>query len=533
MNKYINNLINSAGIVLIFVSLIGAMQSRILWLDKLSNGLIVTITISLILLFLFITFAKKSLFQKVFSFIRLYEKRIFWIFFIFCIIYQIVLVITLNGTPKFDSYRLIHVEDIKAISDYLSVNSNNNFLFFINYYFIKIFGFSYMNFRILNSLIIFTSTLLFLKISKELFGKTVSYFSTISFMMFAIIQPLYLVPYTDTYCLLPVFLSIYFITICIKSKKTFSLIFSSIGSAFFIAISYLTRPSSITFIIAVLLFILINLYKKDIRIKSLISFPPFLLTVILTLTMFNLFVSNQKIVKIDKSKELPMAHFILMGSFGDEDNRESIHGTWNAGDLKSTLAEKNKSDKSKKDIELFVERTANRGLARTIKFYGQKYFQTTDTGVIGYHRDGLWLNYSYSANGSLSNKIQQIYYGNGKLRPSFNFLCQFFWIITLILSIIALYFNRTWKVGVVTLSLLGGLLFLLIFESGGTKYMFQYIYLICLLSGLGISYCLNRFSGDIAIQKEGVKKNEDEQTLNNSSSLQRRRNTRNISKRSK
>ncbi|KZK09667.1 hypothetical protein RU89_GL001324 [Lactococcus cremoris] len=159
-------------------------------------------------------------------------------FFIFCIIYQIVLVITLNGTPKFDSYRLIHVEDIKAISDYLSVNSNNNFLFFINYYFIKIFGFSYMNFRILNSLIIFTSTLLFLKISKELFGKTVSYFSTISFMMFAIIQPLYLVPYTDTYCLLPVFLSIYFITICIKSKKTFSLIFSSIGSAFFLP--YLT-----------------------------------------------------------------------------------------------------------------------------------------------------------------------------------------------------------------------------------------------------------------------------------------------------
>ena len=83
LNKYINNLINSAGIVLIFVSLIGAMQSRILWLDKLSNGLIVTITISLILLFLFITFAKKSLFQKVFSFIRLYEKRIFWIFLYF------------------------------------------------------------------------------------------------------------------------------------------------------------------------------------------------------------------------------------------------------------------------------------------------------------------------------------------------------------------------------------------------------------------------------------------------------------------
>lgn len=66
MNKYINNLINSAGIVLIFVSLIGAMQSRILWLDKLSNGLIVTITISLILLFYLLHLRKRVYFRKFF-----------------------------------------------------------------------------------------------------------------------------------------------------------------------------------------------------------------------------------------------------------------------------------------------------------------------------------------------------------------------------------------------------------------------------------------------------------------------------------
>ena len=535
MNKYINNFINSTGIVLILVALIGAMQSRILWLDKLSNGLIVSMMVGVVVLILLIAFAKKSFFQKIFSFIRLHEKHIFWGFFIFCLIYQIFLMTILDGIPQFDASRLIHVEDIKGVGNYLSVNSNNNFLFFINYYFVKIFGFSYMKFRIFNSVIIFLSTLIFLKVSKELFGKTVSYFSTISFMMFAIIQPLYLVPYTDTYCILPLFLSIYFITVCIKSKRTLFLIFSSIGSAFFLAIAYLLRPSSITFIIAIFLLLLINLNNKDVRLKSIISFPPFILTAILTLSMFNLFVSNQKIVKIDKSRELPMAHFILMGSFGDENDRESLHGTWNTGDLKSTLSEKNKTDKSKKDIELFIKRSNERGLARTIKFYWQKYFQITDTGVIGYHRDGLWLKYNYSKNGSFSNKIQQIYYEDGKLRPSFNFLCQVFWLITLISSIIALFFKRTWKVAVVALSLVGGLLFLLIFESGGTKYMFQYIYLICLLSGLGIAYCIDRLSGNVTTQKEGVEEQEydNEQTLNNSPSIQRRRNTRNISKRSK
>lgn len=35
-----------------------------------------------------------------------------------------------------------------------------------------------------------------------------------------------------------------------------------------------------------------------------------------------------------------MAHFILMGSFGDENDRESLHGTWNAGDLKVLFQKK-------------------------------------------------------------------------------------------------------------------------------------------------------------------------------------------------
>lgn len=77
MNKYINNFINSTGIVLILVALIGAMQSRILWLDKLSNGLIVSMMVGVVVLILLIAFAKKSFFQKIFSFID-YTKNIYF-----------------------------------------------------------------------------------------------------------------------------------------------------------------------------------------------------------------------------------------------------------------------------------------------------------------------------------------------------------------------------------------------------------------------------------------------------------------------
>ncbi|KZK37125.1 hypothetical protein [Lactococcus cremoris] len=77
MNKYINNFINSTGIVLILVALIGAMQSRILWLDKLSNGLIVSMMVGVVVLILLIAFAKKVSFRKFFL-LSDYTKNIYF-----------------------------------------------------------------------------------------------------------------------------------------------------------------------------------------------------------------------------------------------------------------------------------------------------------------------------------------------------------------------------------------------------------------------------------------------------------------------
>lgn len=64
-------------------------------------------------------------------------------------------------------------------------------------------------------------------------------------------------------------------------------------------------------------------------------------------------------------------------------------------------------------------------------------------------------------------------------------MCQISWLMTLVLAVIGVSRNRGLNINFVSLTVLGGLVFLIIFESGGTKYMLQYLSYICLLAGVG------------------------------------------------
>ncbi|BBE25619.1 hypothetical protein NFHkm12_04450 [Latilactobacillus curvatus] len=218
-----------------------------------------------------------------------------------------------------------------------------------------------------------------------------------------------------------------------------------------------------------------------------------MITVLFT---FNIFISNQNIIRIDQSKEIPLTHFILLGSYGNPDIKDSLHGTWNQADVDLTLQQKSKSAMINVDLNAFSERTKQRGFSKTIKFYLQKYSNITDTGVIGYHRDGLWTKFKYDKNNTLVYKIQQIYSDHGIFRPNFNFIIQIIWLFTLFFMLCGLLKTPTWQFSVVSLTLFGGLLFLLIFESGGTKYLFQYIPFICFLSAVGFVQSANKFLKD-------------------------------------
>lgn len=497
--KFIYRAINMAVLMLLCLSLFLSLQSEILYIDKLAYKFIAFLFFLFLFFYVLLLFFNKKNLIKILNIIKKEEATIFWSFFIFCIFYQLFLFFNLKATPNYDSSLLLHgIQDKNLLIDYLSANSNNRFIFFFNLLLSNFIGTSILNFQIFNALIIFCSILLFKHITTKLFNRSIAYIATILLMCYSIIQPLYLVPYTDTYCLLPMFLSILFLINSIDSKKISKVIMNSILSGVFFSICYFIRPSAIIFIIAILIFVVINITDKKVLNCLCKIIPGFGISVLFTLFLFNVFINTQNIVKIDRSKEIPFTHFLLLGSFGDEDDRNALHGTYNIADLKFTRSHKDKSKMVAANLSALKERTLNRGFSKTIKFNIQKYRQNTDSGVVGYHRDGLWINSIYSKDGTLKNKVQQIYYEDGKLRPTFNFICQIMWIITLLFAIFGLINNRNWKVSLVALTLFGGLLFLQLFESGGTKYLFQYIPWICLLSSLGahsfIKYVLKKQS---------------------------------------
>lgn len=493
----IYKIINIAVVIFIGVSFFFSMQSRTLSFDGLTDKFVGVLFFFLVLIFLSLLIFKNSNIVVLLDWLKQNQKRIFWLIFTFVVVYQLVLLYFIDSFPAFDAGGLIAgITKPKAnnMSNYLSYNKNNRFIYFFNFYLSKLIGTNIKHFQLFN-IVVITLSILMIKVVAEHFfdSKSLGYITSILFMIYAALQPLFLVPYTDTYCILPMLISIYLLIYSYQQIQILKKICSALLAGVFFSLCYLIRPSAILFVIATALILLINIRNETIRKFLLLIIPSFLISSVLILGLFNIFVAQQTIVKIDHSKEIPLTHFILLGSFGDKDKNDSLHGTWNSEDVNLTQGQQNKTDMVHADLTALKLRTKQRGLFGTLKFYFQKYSNTTDTGVIGFHRDGLWTGFKYAKPGTFKNKVQQIYGQDGQLRANFNFIIQVMWLPTLIFVIIGLLSEVTEKSALIALTLLGGLLFLVIFESGGTKYLFQYIPFVCLLSAIGIKNSVHKY----------------------------------------
>lgn len=489
----INRIINFTLILLFCLSLFFSLQSDILFPNKLSNTVFLIFPILFFFGIIAWYFTKVHLIEKVLKWLRKNSGKIFWAIFVFLVIYQIVLWFVLDTVPLVDSnYLLESLKNPANSSDYLSTYPNNLFFFFTNRFLGYFIDFDINAYKLVD-IILIDFSIIFLKLAAERFfqSKSIGELSALSLLFYAGIQPLFLVPYTDTYALFPLTLALFFIALAIEVPRK-AILFSSLAGITS-GLTYLLRPSAIIYIIAALIFVVLKFQrlvwnKKISRLRKSI-FPILIFPIMLAITVlsFNFYLSHQKTITIDSKASMPIEHFLLLGSFGNPDVKNSLHGTWNSGDVKLVESQKTKSDKKKVALEKFIERTKERGFAKTIIFYVLKYSNNMDSGVVGYHRDGLWLkSKSEAKKGTLSHVIQQIYYPTGKNRPTFNFICQIVWIISLILSIYGLWiYKGDWRVGVIALTLIGGLLFLEIFESGGSKYFLQYMPFFSILTALG------------------------------------------------
>lgn len=497
--KTLYRMINALTLILLSIALFFSLQSSTFTFFGLSRTLYALILLTIPVAFLLLVFPPVNLFKRIWQFIKNNNNIIFWLIFSLLVVMQLVLVNTFKIDVTSDANIILTALDHPSrLSNYLSLNSNNSFYFFLSYFLSKIFGTNLIVFEIY-AIVSLDLSVIFLKLAThKYFGsRSIANVVTLIFAYFTMLQPIFVLTYTDTFVLPFINLTILLIVLAFNDSKAKYLFMVLAGIS--TSIAYLLKPSAIIFLIALIIFFVISKRAFLGKVNGIRTALLLLMTLFLTGTIStyaaNRYMDTQTIVKIDKSKSFPIVHYALLGSFGDPNDKNSLHGTFNNGDLSIALKAHNKTARTKAELNELISRSHHRGIIESFKFYMAKFSDNMDTGVVGFHREQLWsIVTKLAPKNSINGHIEKIFYDReqqpGNLlswSSTFLFLLQLIWLVILSSAIYAIWkYRESDKITLVSLSLLGGMLFLLIFESGGTKYMLQYTPFISVLAGFGL-----------------------------------------------
>ncbi len=497
MQRVFYRMINTATLILLLLALFLSLQSHTLSPWQLGNRFIIGLFVILLLGYVGTLLPLKRPLTKIWQWLTAHHNSLFWLTFSLLVGWQVALLMTLQTDVGSDAQVILGgLTTPETIAHYLSINPNNTMYFFMSFVMSQVIGTQLWAFKLATLVIIDIAVLLFRVFAKTYFdSRAIANSATLVFAYFVMAQPIFILPYTDNYGLLLTSLALLCLLKGFKTNKWGFLLLAVAGIA--LALLYLLRPSAIIFVIALVIFLLISPtglgrlqpIKKSIQLTLTGS-----LFFITTVVGFNSYVANQQIVAIDATKGFPAVHYILLGSYGNPEDKNTVHGTFNAADYDFAMTYPNKDARKKPELQRLIARTQARGLGGSLKFYLMKYSDNVDTGIMGAHREQLWstvrtLKQKKPASQALQTFIYQhdIKVGDRVTwHANYQFVMQLVWLFILVSMIYTTWFYQTnAKTTLVALTLLGGLLFLLIFESGGTKYMIQYTPFISLLAGFG------------------------------------------------
>ncbi|KRN78825.1 integral membrane protein [Fructilactobacillus lindneri DSM 20690 = JCM 11027] len=392
------------------------------------------------------------------------------------IIWQFMLVFNISAPIGFD-VGTIHQSLVnhKVASGYLSLNPNNFFLFYFQHTILNLFNLSpsWINVNLLN--------LVCLDLSLGLNAVSIYVLNHRALLPLLILQDILMlllvqviVPYSDVMVLPFVSLMILGFVIAEKGKNTFLKYYGVVVCAIGALSTYLMKPSSIIFILAVLLWMLFNFSAVAMTRKKVMNYviAAGLFGIIFFggVSSFKHFEYHDKLVNVTKDQGEPATHFMAMGV--------SDRGGWNAEQVAKTQAMKTNKERSDYSQKIIQQRFKEYGIIGFIQFFINKNYANTSDGTFGwYHGDEPYIVKP------AKTKLQSIFYEQGTHFHDYQFLAQIFWIMNILL--LGLGFAMVDKyTQIFRLAIMGGLLFLLLFEGGRSRYLIQFLPLMLMLNAL-------------------------------------------------
>lgn len=190
--------------------------------------------------------------------------------------------------------------------------------------------------------------------------------------------------------------------------------------------------------------------------------------------------NNQTYIIVNQLRAVPAIHFISMGVSGD--------GGYNPHDALVMAELQTKEERSDYSKDLLVKRLKQLGPIGYAEFLVKKQRNNTADGTFAWDKEGHFINDGvvHPSDAGFTGKIRQFVYLYGTHLGDFRFLAQFWWIIWL--GIIAFgWRNQDKLIQLFRMAIIGGMLYLLLFEGGRSRYLIQFFPILLLMATMVVS----------------------------------------------
>ncbi|WP_142429124.1 glycosyltransferase family protein, partial [Enterococcus faecalis] len=408
------------------------------------------------------------------------------------ILLQFILVSTISAPIGWDvKVIFLGVTKNQPMDAYLSRYPNNAFFFFVMLGITKIanifvdgIGNTWLFWQLCSTVFIDLGFFFLYTATKRLFSHMIAYLVFYLSILSLALSPLIIVPYTDIGAFTIVSFSMFLYSF-INTKKQNSLLFSMM-LGICCAILYLIKPSAIIFIIAWSIVKFIDCLQKKIQPINLAKVLNILIAFIFmfgTISSFSIYRSTQTTIEFNKNEQYPMTHWMMMGLKGN--------GGYNLSDSNATSSQKKYQDKKDYNIKVIKKRLKDYGPIGYTKFLLNKQYYNTAAG------DFDWKDYGPrpmeldrdSNRSRFKIFLQDNYFQVGKWTSFMKLYMQIMWLITIIgMFITGCSFNMKKideKELIIKLTIIGAMMFLLLFEGGRSRYLIQFLPFFYLLSAIG------------------------------------------------
>lgn len=448
-------------------------------------------------LFLMLFIATLVVLVSLYYAVPVVQRAIQWLFvtkqvitssslFLLLVGFQVLFIQQFHPTPGWDvgtiHEALIHPTN-QEIQSYFSLNQNNLPILLVQVKLAHLFGSTSWLFLDYVTLILVDSSAIMLIMAATIIDR--KYYATATYLhvfLFAVF-PWIVVPYTDTWVLPLVSGMLLCYVMTQKMHRLWMKNIAWAGLGVFVVGCYFMKPSAvIPFIAIVLIEVLFSLRLTKDKIKpALIKSGLGLLFVGLAFGG-SYYVVKQKLVQqhyltIQQERGIPMLHFINTGL-----SQDGAYDPLAALKMATLPTKQAKNDYSKEQI---VQRLNAYGILGYGQFLITKQKNNTADGTFGWYKEGSFFteNPKPEIKTGLTGLFKQSLFLYGEYIANFRFIAQMVWIL-LLSCLFFSWKNRTKMIQFLRLALIGGFLFLLVFEGGRSRYLIQFLPVFLLFASL-------------------------------------------------